>query len=113
MVDGIDVATLRTLLEAGSGVPILDVRSAEEVQEDCIDHGRGALVQVHIDAFREDAAGAVAAVQDAVREMEASPPVVVVCWEGDCSQEVAGLVESAGLDAVYLEGGMAAWSGGE
>lgn len=101
MPDGIDAATLDTLISAGSGVTVLDVRSEEEVRNDPVDPGRGTMVQLHIDAIRDDPDRAVQAIKD----IDGPEPVVVICWKGACSQDVAAILEDHGLDTYYLEDG--------
>lgn len=107
MADPIDSGTLQELIGAGSGVTVLDVREEDEVREDYIDPGSGVMVQLHIDVWRERPGEAVQAVLD----VDGPEPIVVVCWEGDCSREVAALLEEQGLNVMYLDGGIAGWDG--
>ena len=98
----ISVETLRTWLEEGRPLTILDVRPADQRAEWAIPGS------VHSDAYRAlnehdlHALDAVEVVGDAL--------VVTVCAAGRTSQLAAEHLAARGIPALSLEGGMKAWS---
>lgn len=104
-METIDVETLRTWLEEGRHVTILDVRPADQRAEWSIPGS------VHIDAYRALNAHDPHAL-DAVDLVDVAneTPVVTVCAAGRTSQLAAELLGARGVPAFSLEGGMKAWS---
>jgi glyoxylase-like metal-dependent hydrolase (beta-lactamase superfamily II) len=102
-MEPIDVETLRTWLEEGRPVTILDVRPAEERVEWAIPGS------IHlVDAYRALNAHEQGAL-DAV-DVADETPVVTVCGAGRTSQLAADALAARGVKACSLAGGMKAWS---
>jgi rhodanese-related sulfurtransferase len=98
----ISTETLRTWLEEGREVSVVDVRPMAERAEWAIP---GSL---HIDAYEALKAHDPAAL--ASLELPTDRPVVTVCAAGKTSQIAAEQLASRGLQVFSLEGGMKAWS---
>lgn len=99
--DGIEVEALRTLLDEGRRVRILDIRSPEEFAEWRIPGSERLAVEEEDGALRARARP----------DGPDAAPTVVVCQRGRSSRDVARDLRSRfGIDARSLEGGMAAWS---
>ena len=101
-METISVETLRTWLEEGRPVTVLDVRPADQRSEWAIPGS------VHLDAYRALNAHDLHAL-DAV-EVAGYAPVVAVCAAGRASQLAAEQLAARGVPALSLEGGMKAWS---
>lgn len=98
----ITVETLRSWLDVGRPVSIVDVRPQAEHQEWAIPGS------IHIDAYmalQEHDPEALAAL-----ELPGDRPVVTVCAAGKTSQLAAAQLAVRGLEVFSLEGGMQAWS---
>lgn len=93
---------LRTLLEQGRPVAVLDLRTAEDRAEWSIP---GSL---HVDAYEALKAGRPDAL-DGV-ELPEGVPVVTVCGAGKTSLIAMQQLRERGYDARSLAGGMKAWS---
>src|SRR5438128_2308299 len=98
----IDVETLRTWLEEGQPVAILDVRPTAERAEWAIP---GSIHVDAYDALKTHDPAALAAV-----DVPSDIPVVTVCAAGKTSQIAASQLQARGLQALSLDGGMKAWS---
>jgi glyoxylase-like metal-dependent hydrolase (beta-lactamase superfamily II)/rhodanese-related sulfurtransferase len=98
----ISVETLRTWLEEGHPVTILDVRPAAERAEWAIPGS------IHVDAYDALKAHDLHAL-DAF-DVVGDAPVVTVCAAGRTSQLTAEQLTGRGVPALSLEGGMKAWS---
>jgi len=98
----IDAETLRSWLEEGRQVIVLDVRSAADRASWAIP---GSL---HVDAYAELKAHNAHAL-DGV-SLPADVPVVTVCNSGYTSQIASKQLKARGIEAHSLEGGMQAWS---
>lgn len=96
------VETLRSWLEEGRPVSIVDVRPQAERQEWAIPGS------VHSDAYAALQARDPEAL--AAMELPADRPVVTVCAAGKTSQLAAEQLAVRGLEVFSLEGGMQAWS---
>src|SRR5579859_2894955 len=98
----IDVDTLRTWLQEGKPVTVLDVRPVSERAEWAIPGS------IHIDAY--DALQAHDPQAFAHLTLPENIPVVTVCAAGKTSLLAAALLQAQGIQAFSLEGGMKAWS---
>ena len=98
----VDVRKLRTWLEQGAPVTVLDVRPAAERSEWSIP---GSL---HRDAYDALRGGDPSALADVT--LPTDRPIVTVCARGRTSEIAAKLLRERGLDAYSLSGGMKAWS---
>src|SRR3989442_1306889 len=98
----IDVETLRTWLEEGGPVTVLDIRPLHERVEWSIP---GSM---HIDAYDALKANDPNALADVA--FPGKIPVVTVCAAGKTSLIAAELLQARGIQAHSLEGGMKAWS---
>lgn len=97
-----DSETLRTWLEAGKPVVVLDVRSAADRAAWAIP---GSL---HVDVYADLKAHNTHAL-DSV-SLPADIPVVTVCNVGRVSKTASKQLQARGMNASSLEGGMRAWS---
>jgi glyoxylase-like metal-dependent hydrolase (beta-lactamase superfamily II) len=98
----LNVETLRTWLEEGKQVTVLDVRPTSERAEWAIPGS------IHIDAY--DALKARDPHALAHLALPENIPVVTVCAAGNTSQIAASLLQAQGIQVFSLEGGMKAWS---
>jgi glyoxylase-like metal-dependent hydrolase (beta-lactamase superfamily II)/rhodanese-related sulfurtransferase len=98
----IDSDALRSWLEEGRPVTLLDVRPLAERAEWFIP---GSL---HMDVYDRLNAGDTAALTDA--ELPADTPIVTICAAGRTSLIAAEHLRARGLQALSLGGGMRAWS---
>jgi glyoxylase-like metal-dependent hydrolase (beta-lactamase superfamily II) len=98
----VDVETLRTWLEEGRPVTVLDVRPVDERAEWAIP---GSLHVNAYDALKAHDPAALANV-----DVSSDQPVVTVCAAGRTSLIAAEQLTARGVDALSLEGGMKAWS---
>ncbi len=98
----IDVETLRTWLEEGRPVTVLDIRPMHERAEWAVPES------IHIeayDALKTHDPGALAHLA-----LPEGIPVVTVCAAGKTSLIAAELLQARGIQACSLDGGMKAWS---
>lgn len=98
----IDSEMLRTWLEGGHPVTLLDVRPRAERSEWAIP---GSL---HVDVYDRLKAGDPRALADII--LPDGVPVVTICAAGRTSQVAAEQLQARGIDARSLAGGMRAWS---
>jgi glyoxylase-like metal-dependent hydrolase (beta-lactamase superfamily II)/rhodanese-related sulfurtransferase len=98
----IDVETLRTWLEEGQPVTVLDIRPIQERVEWSIP---GSM---HIDAYDALKANDPKALANV--EFPGDIPVVTICAAGKTSLVAAELLQARGIQAFSLAGGMKAWS---
>ncbi len=101
-METISVEILRTWLEKGHPVTILDVRPTAEWAEWAIP---GCI---HVDAYDALKAHDPAALADV--DVPSDIPVVTVCAAGKTSQIAAEQLAARGREVFSLDGGMKAWS---
>jgi glyoxylase-like metal-dependent hydrolase (beta-lactamase superfamily II) len=102
MMKTINVETLRTWLEEGVPVTVLDVRPTDEREEWTIP---GSMHIDAYDALRANDPKALAGVK-----FPGDRPVVTVCAAGKTSLIAAQQLQERGIQTLSLEGGMKAWS---
>lgn len=103
----IDSEALRTKLENGESVCVVDIRSEEDYEEGHIENSenrpvRDALLSGNVDA-------ALAELDDIPDDEE----LVLVCDAGVASTEAARQLRDHGKDASALDGGLNAWERGQ
>jgi glyoxylase-like metal-dependent hydrolase (beta-lactamase superfamily II)/rhodanese-related sulfurtransferase len=98
----ISVEALRTWLEEGRSVTVLDVRPTAEWAEWAIPGS------IHVDAYDALKARDPAALADV--DVPSGGPVVTVCGSGKTSLVAAEQLAARGREAFSLDGGMKAWS---
>nr|WP_233340443.1 rhodanese-like domain-containing protein [Haloprofundus sp. MHR1] len=99
----IDPGTLRTKLENGEDVCVVDIRSEEDYEENHIENSenhpiRKALVSGNV--------------EEALTELDDLPDdkeLVMVCDAGIASTETARQLQDQGKNASALDGGLNAW----
>lgn len=98
----INTNTLRTWLESGKAVSILDIRPVKERMEWFIPGS------VYFDAYDKLKANKSGALQGL--HLDKTIPVVTICAGGKVSLIAAELLNEQGFEAFSLQGGMKAWS---
>jgi glyoxylase-like metal-dependent hydrolase (beta-lactamase superfamily II)/rhodanese-related sulfurtransferase len=98
----IDVETLRTWLEEGRPVTVLDVRPTAERAEWAIPGS------IHVNVYEALKARDPAVLADV--DVPSEGPVVTVCGAGKTSLVAAQQLQARGIQALSLDGGMKAWS---
>jgi glyoxylase-like metal-dependent hydrolase (beta-lactamase superfamily II)/rhodanese-related sulfurtransferase len=98
----IDTNTLRTWLETGKKISILDIRPMQERAEWFIPQS------IHLDAYDKLKSKDTTALQGLY--LDKSIPVVTVCAGGKTSMIAADMLQQKGYNAFSLQGGMKGWS---
>src|SRR5687767_10136920 len=98
----VDAEQLRTWLEAGKDVVVLDVRPKEQREEWQIPGS------IYIDAYQRLNANDPSVLDEVT--IPENVPVVTVCAAGRTSTIAANQLRKKGIEAYSLEGGMKAWS---
>jgi glyoxylase-like metal-dependent hydrolase (beta-lactamase superfamily II)/rhodanese-related sulfurtransferase len=101
-VKQIDTNTLRTMLEEGKEISILDIRPIEERTEWFIP---GSIYLNAYDKLKANNPDALHGLY-----LDITVPVVTICAGGKTSMIAAGLLQEQGFEAYSLQGGMKAWS---
>src|ERR1051326_1755618 len=97
----VETDTLRTWLENGQPVSILDIRTADDRREWSIPGS------IHVDAYDRLKRGDPHALDQIA--LPNDRPIVTICNQGKVSQVAAAQLEERGLEALYLRGGMKSW----
>ena len=98
----IDTNTLRTWLETGKKISILDIRPMNEREEWFIPQS------IHLDVYEKIKANDSTALQEL--RIDKAIPVVTVCAGGKTSLMAAQMLAEKGYDAYSLSQGMKGWS---
>jgi len=98
----IDTNTLRTWLENGKEVSVLDIRPIQERTEWFIPDS------IYFNAYDKLKANDPTALKGLY--LDKTVPVVTICAGGKTSLIAAGLLQKQGFEAYSLEGGMKSWS---
>ena len=101
-LQSIDTNTLRTWLETGKDVSILDIRPIQERAEWFIP---GSIYFNAYDKLKINSPAALHGLH-----LDKAVPVVAICAGGKTSMIAAHLLRSQGFEAYSLEGGMKGWS---
>ncbi|HET9278434.1 MAG TPA: rhodanese-like domain-containing protein, partial [Flavitalea sp.] len=98
----VDAETLRTWLENGDPIFVLDIRPSSQREEWQIPGSH------YLDAYKRLNEGDKSVLDEI--EIPENAKVVTVCAAGRTSQIAAEALREKGFDACSLEGGMKAWS---
>ena len=101
-INTIDTKTLRTWLESGKGVSILDIRPIQERTEWFVPGS------IYFNAYDKLKAKDPDALQGL--HLDKTVPVVAICAGGKTSMIAATLLQTQGFEAYSLQGGMQGWS---
>ncbi len=104
-VDTIDPETLKSRIDAGEDVTLLDVRAANDYEEWHIEGETVESINVPYFEFLEDEIA-----DDVLAEIPDDREIVVLCAKGGSSEYVAATLKERGYDAVHLEDGMNGWA---
>ena len=101
--DNIDARTLRSMLERGERVTLVDVRKREQ-------HAQGSIPgSVNFDAYDALKAGDGRAMEGL--ELSEGARVITFCNGGHSGAVAAQQLRRQGYEAYSLEGGLEAWKG--
>lgn len=103
MPRSITAEELKRRMDSEQGAIVLDVRAANAYEDWRIQGDRLKSVNIQNSKLKEFG---VASFSEIPKDRE----VVTVCAKGVAAQEAADMLEEQGYHAVYLEGGMGAWS---
>lgn len=103
MPKSITAEELKQRMDSDNGAVILDVRATTAYADWRIQGNHAQSVNVQNSKLKEFGV-------EAFSEIPKDKEVVTVCAKGISAQEAASMLEEQGYKAVYLEGGMGAWS---
>lgn len=92
----ITTTELQEKIESGTPVQLIDVREDEEVAAGMVPDAK------HI---------VLGTLPERVDEIDKDQPVLVICRSGRRSEMACEFLESQGIEAINVEGGMLDWSG--
>lgn len=87
---------LQEKIESGAPVQLIDVREDEEVAAGMVPSAK------HI---------VLGTLPERVAEIDATQPVLIICRSGRRSEMACDFLESQGIEAINVEGGMLNWGG--
>ncbi|MGQ3414473.1 rhodanese-like domain-containing protein [Natrinema sp. LN54] len=99
----IDPETLRTKLENGEDICVVDIRSEEDYEENHIENSENHPIREALLSGN---------VEEALAELDDLPAdkkLVMVCDAGVASTETARKLQDQGMNASALDGGLNAW----
>ena len=99
MGTGISAGDLESIIAAGDGTMILDMRPADD------------YVAGHVRGAANARCGSMQQKQIIMAKMPRGSKVVLIDADGEESSRNAGMMAQFGIDAHHLEGGMAGWAG--
>jgi thiosulfate/3-mercaptopyruvate sulfurtransferase len=102
----ITAAELQARLDAGERVTLLDTRNRDEIDAWKIEGP--AVERIEVPYVKFVSAQVTSGVADLVPDVDDT--LVAVCPRGEASDEVAGMLREAGVNAVNLSGGMEAYA---
>jgi len=101
----IEPTTLRSRIEDGEAITILDVRMESEYEQWHIEGESVETINVPYYEFLDDDIGA-----DVFESLPDDEEITVVCAKGEASDYIAGLLKGEGYDAVTVADGMNGWA---
>lgn len=103
----ITVENLRTKLERGENVLLLDVRDPEKFENGSLIHPKASTENIpYVAMIDEDGNEKI---QQRLDSIPADTEIVTVCTTGNKASKAAAYLREQGFSAVSLEGGLTAW----
>lgn len=96
MMKTITTTELQEKLEAGQPLQVIDVREDDEVAAGMVPDAK------HI---------ALGTLPERIEEIDGTQPVHIICRSGRRSERACEFLESNGIEAINVEGGMLNWDG--
>ena len=104
-VSSIEPETLKSRIDDGEAVTLLDVRMATEYEEWHIDDESVESINIPYFEFLDEAVD-----DDVLEQIPDDRELVVLCAKGGASEYVAGTLLERDYDAIHLESGMNGWA---
>ncbi|MFW5917926.1 MAG: rhodanese-like domain-containing protein, partial [Haloferacaceae archaeon] len=104
-VETVDPETLKSRIDAGEDVTLLDVRMESDYEEWHIDGETVESINVPYFEFLEDEVA-----ESVLEQVPDDREVTVLCAKGGSSEYVAGVLAERGYDVNHLEDGMNGWA---
>ena len=104
-VSSINPETLKSRIDDGEAVTLLDVRMATEYEEWHIDDESVESINIPYFEFLDEAVD-----DDVLEQIPDDRELVVLCAKGGASEYVAGTLLERDYDAIHLEAGMNGWA---
>jgi glyoxylase-like metal-dependent hydrolase (beta-lactamase superfamily II) len=103
-IDELSAADLKSRIDAGEDVTILDTRVEGDFEEWRIDGDSVDIENIPYYEFLDELD------DDLLDRVPEGDPLVVLCAKGGASEYVAGLLQEADRDVVHLQDGMNGWA---